>query len=153
MDISSDQAADVTAALERLYRLFRRLSTPSELSLTTVGTLSTLEQSGPCRLTELAGREEVTQPAMTQIVSRLQESGLAARATDPADGRVVRVHITEAGREALARRRTARAEKLTELLARLSPAEQAALTSALPTIDTLARLGAADLPHAPHQSL
>ncbi|MFG2191950.1 MarR family winged helix-turn-helix transcriptional regulator [Streptomyces sp. NPDC048639] len=139
--IDGDLAAeDVAAALERLFRLFRRLGTPSELSLTAVSTLSALERTGPGRLTALAAREGVTQPAMTQLVSRLQESGLVTRASDPEDGRVVRVHITDAGREALARRRAARADRLGDLLDRLGPDERAALTAALPAIDALTRL-------------
>jgi DNA-binding MarR family transcriptional regulator len=131
------QAADVAAGLERLLVLIRRLSPPG-LSLTAGATLSTLERSGPCRLTALAALEGVTQPAMTQLVGRLEDQGLAARCTDPADGRAVNVQITPAGLSLLARRRAYRAERLSRLLARLSPAEQAALASALPAINALA---------------
>ncbi|MGW3243980.1 MarR family winged helix-turn-helix transcriptional regulator [Streptomyces sp. NPDC001070] len=140
-DLAGTHAVEVARALERLYRMLRRLSQPSELSLTTVATLSTLEQSGPLRLTELATLEGVTQPAMTQVVSRLTDAGLAGRAADPADGRVVLVHITDDGRAALARRRAARAEHLGELLEQLSPDERAALVAALPAVEALTRLG------------
>ncbi|MFJ4848131.1 MULTISPECIES: MarR family winged helix-turn-helix transcriptional regulator [unclassified Streptomyces] len=140
-DAAHAEAVEVAKALERLYRMLRRLSQPSELSLTTVATLSTLEQSGPFRLTELAALEGVTQPAMTQVVSRLQESGFAERRADPADGRVVLVHITDAGRAAIARRRALRAERLSELLEHLSAQERLALSEALPAIEALTRLG------------
>ncbi|MEV6315695.1 MarR family transcriptional regulator [Streptomyces sp. NPDC051776] len=133
-------AAETAAVLERLLRLFRRLGAPVGLSLTAVSTLSALERTGPGRLTALAVREGVTQPAMTQLISRLQGAGLVTRASDPEDGRVVRVHITDAGREALARRRAARAERLGELLDRLCPDDRAALLAALPAIDALTRL-------------
>src|SRR5712664_2770254 len=105
-------AAGVAAGLERLIGLFRWLSPPSGLSLTAAATLGTLERSGPRRLTSLAAREGVTQPAMTQLVGRLQEGGLVDRAAGPADGRVVQVRITEEGRAMLARRRAVRAERL-----------------------------------------
>ena len=75
---------------------------------------------------------------MTQLIGRLQESGLVDRAADPADGRVVQVRLTEDGRAMLARRRAVRAERLAEILARLSPDEQAALSAALPVMDALA---------------
>src|SRR5580692_3256708 len=133
-------AAGVAAALERLIGLFRSLSPPSGLSLTAAATLATLERSGPSRLTSLAAREGVTQPAMTQLIARLQESGLVSRTADPADGRVVQVRLTDEGRATLARRRAVRAERLAEVLARLSPAEQAALAAALPAIDALANV-------------
>lgn len=134
---SRPHAAEVAAGLERLLVLIRRLSPPG-LSLTAGATLSTLERSGPCRLTALAAHEGVTQPAMTQLVGRLEDQGLAERCTDPADGRAVNVQITPAGLDLLARRRAYRAERLSGLLARLSPAEQAALVAALPAINALA---------------
>ena len=102
-------ADGVAGAVERLVGLFRSLTPPGGLSLTAAATLATLERSGPCRLTWLATREGVTQPAMTQLIARLQDAGLAARATDPADGRVVQVRITAEGKAILARRRAARA--------------------------------------------
>ena len=95
------RAAEVAAGLERLLALIRWLSPPG-LSLTTAATLATLDRSGPCRLTALAVNEGVTQPAMTQLVGRLEESGLAIRCADPADGRAVHVQITNAGRELVA---------------------------------------------------
>src|SRR5512147_2176032 len=115
--METSPAPALTAALEQLLKVFlRRLSSPSGLSLAAAATLATLERSGPCRLTELAVREGVTQPAMTQLVSRLQADGLVARDTDPSDGRVVQVSITDAGRATLATRRAERGERLAELL-------------------------------------
>ncbi|GII85699.1 MarR family transcriptional regulator [Sphaerisporangium siamense] len=133
-------ATDVTAAFERLTRFLVRLGARGDLSLTAVAALGTLERSGPCRLTELAAREGVTQPAMTQLVSRLQESGLVARAGDPEDRRVVQVHITDAGRAALAERRGTRAGMLAELMDRLGEDDRASLLAAVPAIDRLTRL-------------
>ena len=131
-------AAGVAAGIERLIALLRWLSPPNGgLSLTAAATLATLERSGPCRLTALAAREGVTQPAMTQLIARLQDAGLATRASDPADGRAVAVRITAEGSALLARRRAYRAERLTGMLARLSAEDQAALAAALPAISAL----------------
>jgi DNA-binding MarR family transcriptional regulator len=131
-------AAGVAAAIERLLGLFRSLSPASGLSLTAAATLATLERSGPCRLTWLATREGVTQPAMTQLIARLQDAGLVDREADPADGRVVQIRITAEGRAVLAHRRAVRADRLTGLLERLSPDEREALAAALPAMDALA---------------
>jgi DNA-binding MarR family transcriptional regulator len=130
-------AVGVAAGIERLIGLLRWLSPPSGLSLTATATLATLERSGPARLTALAASEGVTQPAMTQLIARLQEAGLVTRVTDPADGRAVEVRITAEGRELLARRRVYRAERLARMLAELSPERQAALAAALPAMDAL----------------
>jgi DNA-binding MarR family transcriptional regulator len=131
-------AAGVAAAVERLLGLFRSLSPASGLSLTAAATLATLERSGPCRLTWLATREGVTQPAMTQLIARLQDAGLVDREADPADGRVVQIRITADGKAVLAHRRAVRADRLAGLLERLSPDEREALAAALPAMDALA---------------
>jgi len=139
-------AVGVAARIERLIGLFRSLSPPSGLSLTAAATLATLERSGPSRLTSLAAKEGVTQPAMTQLIARLQESGLVSRTADPADGGVVLCGLPDEGRAILARRRAVRAERLAEILVRLSPEEQAALSAALPVMDALANAQQAPLP-------
>jgi DNA-binding MarR family transcriptional regulator len=133
---------EMSFALEELVRLYRRLTPPAGLSATAVVTLSSLDRLGPARLTELATQQGVSQPAMTQLVTRLQEAGLAERAPDPDDGRVVRVHVTEVGRAELARRRAVRTERLATLFDRLTARERAALFAALPAITALTRLAA-----------
>jgi len=133
-------AAEAAAVFERLLRVFRSLSPASGLSLTAAATLNTLERSGPSRLTWLAGREGVTQPAMTQLITRLQDAGLVDRVADPGDGRVVQVQITADGQATLARRRAVRAERLAGLLDRLSTDDLDALTAALPALDALANV-------------
>ncbi|GAB3225259.1 hypothetical protein GCM10027447_14500 [Glycomyces halotolerans] len=54
---------------------------------------------GPVRLGELNRNVLLSQPAMSRMVDRLAERGLIERTADPADGRGVRLSLTEAGRE------------------------------------------------------
>jgi DNA-binding MarR family transcriptional regulator len=75
---------------------------------------------------------------MTQLIARLADQGLVERVADPDDGRVVHVQITDAGRDLLAGRRSARAERISGLLAMLSPADRDALIAALPAMNALA---------------
>ena len=140
MEISRDPglAGEVAAVLERLFGVFRSLSPRDGLSLTAAATLATLERFGPSRLTWLAAREGVTQPAMTQLITRLQDAGLVDRAADPADGRVAQIRLTDDGRATVARRRAVRADRLAELLAGLTPGERDALAAAVPAMDALA---------------
>ena len=111
-----------------------------ELSLTAASTLRRLELSGPHRLCELYAPEGVSQPAMTQLVSRLERDGLVVRAGHPSDGRVVMVRITDAGRELVHRRREVRDLRLAALLAELSPADRAAVVAVAPVLDHLTEL-------------
>jgi DNA-binding MarR family transcriptional regulator len=136
MDVAPEDAR-IAAGFERLFEAFRRLTPRQELSLTAASTLRRLERSGPHRLSELFGAEGVTQPAMTQLVTRLEKEGLARRGSDPADGRVVVVSITEAGRAAVARRREVRARALAELLGGLPPDDHATILAAIPALERL----------------
>lgn len=130
----------LASSFERVFTLVRRLNPPGDVSLTAASTLRTLERQGPYRLSDLAAREGVTQPAMTQLVSRLERAGLVRRGADPADGRVVVVHIADQGRALLLARHEARARKLQELMVALTPADRAAIVAALPALDRLADL-------------
>jgi DNA-binding MarR family transcriptional regulator len=137
--MSTETLADLLAAdLSAVFGLFRSLSAPSGMSMTAAATLATIERNGPSRLTLLAAREGVTQPAMTQLISRLEDSGLVRREADPGDGRVVLVALTDEGRASLARRRADRADRLAVVLAQLSPEDRAALAAALPALAALA---------------
>ena len=130
-------AAALATDLERIVGLFRSLSPASGLSMTAAATLASVERFGPQRLTLLAAREGVTQPAMTQLISRLEDAGLVRRAASPEDGRVVLVVITDEGRATLARRRAGRTERLAGILAHLGPEHRDALAGALPALDAL----------------
>jgi DNA-binding MarR family transcriptional regulator len=135
-------ADDLGAALERVAALLRSLNTVNVMSRSASSTLATLERSGPARLTALATREGVTQPAMTQLISRLQDAGLVRREADPDDGRVVQVSITDDGRAVLAARRAERTQLLGVLLTRISPEHRVALAVALPALEALAQVHA-----------
>ena len=67
-------AVELTVDLERIMGLYRSLTEPGGLSLTAAATLAAIERFGPQRLTALAAREGVTQPAMTQLISRLEDA-------------------------------------------------------------------------------
>ncbi len=106
---------------------------PRDLSLTALSSLSTIERSGPRRLTDLAVGEGVTQPSMSAIVSQLERLGLAERRPDARDGRVVRVAITAAGHEHLSTLRRVGASVFDILIEKLTSAEAASLRAALPS--------------------
>ena len=52
----------------------------------------------PVRLSELNRHVLLSQPALSRLVDRLADRGLVERCSDPADGRGVRLSLTEAGR-------------------------------------------------------
>lgn len=139
-EITRTDIDSLATGLERLFSRWRRFDVPGELSFTAAATLRRVTSEGPCRLTELAVQETVTQPAMTQLVTRLEGQGLVERVKDPADARVVLVSATRAGEALVEHRRAARAAQLAELFATLPIPERSALTAALPAIHHLAEL-------------
>jgi DNA-binding MarR family transcriptional regulator len=142
----TEVAARLALGLDRIIRLYRSLTPPGDMSLTAVATLASIEGLGPQRLTALAAREGVTQPAMTQLISRLGDAGQVRRESDPDDGRVVLVTITDEGRATLAHRRDSRAARLATVLAQLSPEHLAALSAAQPALEALASVSRYDDP-------
>ncbi|GIH60507.1 MarR family winged helix-turn-helix transcriptional regulator [Microbispora siamensis] len=126
--------ARLTRVLEDFTRMHIRLPAERRLSFTTLSVLHTLAGDGPKRLTELAGSEQVTQSAITQMVTKLEREGLVERHPDPSDGRAVLVHVTAAGAAIVDGRRAERMARLSELADLLTEAERAAIAAALPAL-------------------
>jgi DNA-binding MarR family transcriptional regulator len=134
-----EHRTELAARLDDVVVGLRQLtSTRTELSLTAAATLSTLQRSGPARLTELALAEGVSQPSMTALIARMSGQGLVRRAADPSDGRAVVLSLTDAGADLLARRRSERAARLAGPLGDLDDDEVARIAEALPALARLA---------------
>jgi DNA-binding MarR family transcriptional regulator len=132
--------AELTAVMENFTRMAIRLPSVERLSFTTLSVLHTLAGRGPKRLGELTASEQVTQSAITQIVTRLERDGLVERRPDPSDGRAVLVHVTTAGTAIVDGRRAERMTHLAELAGRLMPADRTAIAAALPALARLVDL-------------
>jgi DNA-binding MarR family transcriptional regulator len=127
----------LVSVLEEVTRLVRRLATFGDLSLTAAMVLARLDREGPIRLTELAVSEGLSQPGMTQLVTRLERDGLVRRQASAGDRRGVLVAATEAGATLVASRRAERAAALHELMGRLDADDRAAIAAALPALSRL----------------
>ncbi|MEU9478913.1 MarR family transcriptional regulator [Streptomyces sp. NPDC048191] len=127
-------AEDLIIAVEQLVRYVRRSATAGGLSTAASSALARLGREGPHRLTDLARAEGVSQPNMTQLVTRLQRAGLVRRTADSRDGRGVLVEVTGTGMEVFRRRRAERAEALGELVDELTEPERHAVRLALPAL-------------------
>ncbi|UZJ26770.1 MarR family transcriptional regulator [Rhodococcus antarcticus] len=96
-----------------------------------------LDVLGPQRLSDLATRERISQPGMTGLVTRLATAGLVERTSDPDDGRVALVRVTDAGRRALTEFRDTRSAELRRRLEHLDPQDRRALELAVPALERL----------------
>lgn len=134
----AETAARLRLVISRLARAVRQHGaaglTPSQVSA-----LATIEESGPIRMSDLAGFELIGAPVATRVVSSLQELGLVQKAHGSTDGRVSLIELSDAGRETLNELWSERAAGLTARIARLQPEQVAVLTAALPVLETLVR--------------
>ena len=135
IDYVSSQLLPGVALLTRL--LVRQLG--GTWSRTEVSLLNTLSY-GPRRITELAEFERLAQPTMTQLVKRLEQSGLVTRERQPDDGRVVLVALTEAGVAAVEDFRAQASAALGTCLVEMPDEQVEALAAATETLAQLVTL-------------
>jgi DNA-binding MarR family transcriptional regulator len=133
----TSELEELAGCVERLVTWLRRSTAVPGYSVTARSTLARLRTGGPGRVSDLARLEGVTQPAMTGLVNRLETEGLVRRTADPSDARAALVELTAAGGAFVDARRADRVRVLGERVARLTPAERAAVFAALPALDRL----------------
>ena len=105
--MSSTLGSDLLAVVARINRLAnQRLRMPVPFAQARL--LSTIEDRGEARISDLAALDHCSQPTMTTQVRRLEDAGMVTRAADPNDARAVLIRITAEGVAAL---RQARADR------------------------------------------
>ncbi|MFB9930991.1 MarR family winged helix-turn-helix transcriptional regulator [Amycolatopsis halotolerans] len=131
---------DVTEAFDEVIHLMiRHLNDHGSLTFPAITCLGRLYRDGPTRLTALAEAVGASQPSTSQLVQRLERQGLVARVRDPQDGRASLIALSDAGRTLVADRLRERHDRLTELLATLSPEDDASLRLAMHVIRPIVR--------------
>lgn len=142
---------DVAGAFDEVMGLvMRHLTDHGGLTFAAVMCLGRLDRDGPARLTALAAAEGVSQPSMSQLVQRLERQGLVARVRDPEDGRASLIAISDTGRTLVADRLRDRHDRLAELLATLSPEDDASLRLAMRVARPIVRRLTATARRSPH---
>jgi DNA-binding MarR family transcriptional regulator len=134
---SDPTTARLYLAVGRLNRALRRDAREALIGHGGLSALASLIQDGPQRAGELAQIEGVTAPAMTRIVSSLEQLGYVARRPDPRDGRATVVAATAEGEALVLHGRSARLQALQGRLDRLDSHERDLLVSALDALEHL----------------
>lgn len=121
----------------RVHRIQKHHLEQRELGITPAQSrlLRTLAHFGsPPRMADVADHLEVVPRAVTSLVDGLEAHGKVRRVPDPTNRRVIRIELTDAGREALKSLRGARRSAAEEILAPLSDDQRAALGGLLDTL-------------------
>lgn len=125
---------------ERLLALFDRLRrialahNPLEDRSVTGPQLTLLQwatASPGCGIQEIADGLGLTAPTVSVAVRRLEDAGMLERHPDPADGRAVRLFLTDQGQAMQQRAQIFRLNKMRRLLASLVPEEGEQMPSLL----------------------
>jgi DNA-binding MarR family transcriptional regulator len=111
--------------------------------------LSTIEDQGAARISDLANLDHCSQPTMTMQVRRLEDAGLVTRSPDPDDARAVLIRITPKGVQTLARARADRAAVVDPAIARLDPEDRQTLAAAVRVMQRLLDNAASVRPKRP----
>jgi DNA-binding MarR family transcriptional regulator len=120
-------------------KLSRRLRQQAlgDLTLSQRSVLVTLESSGPLRMGELAGIENVRPPSITGIVGRLEARHLVTRIPDPDDARSTVVQITAEAVAILNVTRRERSAFLADRISRLTDSEIDTLAAGVRLLDRM----------------
>ena len=137
--------ADLLAVVARINRLAtQRVRMP--LGFAQARLLSTIEDQGEARISDLATLDHSSQPTMTTQVRRLEDAGLASRTVDPEDARAVLIRITPKGVDTLRQVRVDRGAAIDPYLERLDAADREALGEAVRVLRRLLEDAAAPTP-------
>jgi DNA-binding MarR family transcriptional regulator len=127
-------ANELNTTVIHTLRRARVADTTSGLSPERLSLLSVLVYAGPRTMGQLARAEQVSRPAITRIVTALEDAGLAERAQVAGDRRSTVVTATASGRAALEEARRARVETLAAVLRGATPAELDLVSRALTVV-------------------
>ena len=101
------------------------------LSMPQFGLLMQMHHKGPCGMSQVSERFEITPAAASQLVDKLVQNGFIQREEDPNDRRAKRLNLTDKGRELIQRGMQERYRWVDELGERLTPEERVKITEAL----------------------
>ncbi|MCA1224398.1 MarR family winged helix-turn-helix transcriptional regulator [Streptomyces sp. 8L] len=132
----------------RLHRIQKRQLgpvgiTPAQGRLLRTVAYSVANLGGPPRMADLAARLEVVPRAVTTLVDGLEANGWVRRVPDPANRRVIRIELTDSGRDTLLALRAARHSAAEEVLAPLRGAQRETLGDLLSALTDGSRAQAA----------
>ena len=135
----SDVAGALRVSVGLLVRRLRQVQAEGDLTMPETSALARLDRGGPTTATALARLEQISPQSMGATLGALEARGLIERRADPQDGRRAVMSVTEAGRQVLHSKRSARAQQLARALsAGFTPAELRELLAAVPLLERLA---------------
>lgn len=136
--MDDEEVSRLRRAVGRLTRALNASATSEGLTPTQASVLGLVATRGPLALATLIELEQINPTMLSRIIGRLVQAGLLRRLADTVDQRAARLEITEKGlqvHQSIKGRRTA---LVSACIAELPSDHSAALSRAIPALETLA---------------
>lgn len=125
--------------MHRSMRGWNQFAKSTGLSMPQFSILMQLHHKGPCGLSEISERFDVSAAAASQLVDKLVQAGYLERAEDPADRRAKLVTLSVKGAELIRQGVKERHRWMDDLAATLSAEDQRKVADALEILTNAAR--------------
>lgn len=143
VDVAVETPVDVARLRLATLRLSRAIRTNAveDLTPSQLAILGTIVRTGPVTIGGIAEIEHVKPPSVSKIVAALETLGFVDRQVDPDDRRCQRIAASATGSAYVESVITAGRTWLAQQVALLEPADQAALSAAVPALERLLGVG------------
>jgi DNA-binding MarR family transcriptional regulator len=117
--------------MHRSMRNWQNFAKSVGLSMAQFSILMQLHHKGPCGVSDIGERFDITSAAASQLVEKLVQSGHVERAEDPSDRRAKVLKLTPSGQELIERGGQERHRWLDDVVKNLSAEDQKLVGEAL----------------------
>ena len=117
--------------MHRSMRGWSHFAKSTGLSMSQFSILMQLHHKGPCGLSEIGERFDISAAAASQLVDKLVQAGYLARTEDPSDRRAKLLALSDKGKELINQGTEERHRWMDDLTSKLSTEEQAKVVEAL----------------------
>jgi DNA-binding MarR family transcriptional regulator len=128
---SQSLRAWMDAFMHRSMRGWSHFAKSTGLSMPQFSILMQLHHKGPCGMSEVSERFDISAAAASQLVDKLVQAGYLERAEDPHDRRAKLLALSAKGEELVQQGTEERYRWMDELTSKLSTEEQAKVVEAL----------------------
>ena len=137
--ISQSLRAWMDVFMHRSMRNWQNFAKSTGLSMAQFSILMQLHHKGPCGVSEIGERFDITNAAASQLVDKLVQSGYIERAEDPSDRRAKVLKLAASGQALIERGAQERHRWLDEVVKNLSSEDQKKVIEALDILTTAAK--------------
>ena len=117
--------------MHRSMRGWNHFAKSTGLSMPQISILMQLHHKGPCGMSEVSNRFDISAAAASQLVEKLVHAGYLERAEDPTDRRAKLLTLSTQGEELIQKGAEERYHWLDDLTSKLSTVEQTKVVEAL----------------------